>query len=155
METKRVSEECNQRNLIGKYMRVSQYKSNRNWRIPPELLAQWILFCFSCYCLCVQGLSVLRSNRFWGLAIKVWVASTADASCKWPCFYSKSKPVCLFFSCYNMAWHVKILCNLGAVVLSLELKHILLGRKKKALNLALHLCYANSKGFWGLKQALK
>lgn len=112
-------------------------------------------FCFSCYWLCLQGLSVLDSNRFLGLPIKVWVATTADAPLKWPCIYSRSKPVCVFFWCYNVTWHVMILCNLGAVVLSLELKRILLGGKKKALNLAPHWCHANSKGFCGFKYTLK
>lgn len=98
-------------------------------------------FCLSCHWLCLQGLSVTHSNRLLGLHSQAWVAATADASLKWPCFYSRSKPVCLFFWCFNVAWHVKM-CNLGPVVLSLELKCILLEEKKRALNLALHWCHA-------------
>lgn len=67
------------------------------------------------------------ATDFWGFLLRSeWLqlqmplssdpVSTADQNC----------PALLFWR-YNVAWHVKILCNSGAVVLSLQLKHILLG----------------------------
>lgn len=140
--------------LAGKYMRLSQHKSIKQEDSSLIISTDVFLFffCLSCHWLCFQGLSVTRSNRLQGLHSQAWVAATADASLKWPCFYSRSKPVCLFFWCFNVAWHVKM-CNLGPVVLSLELKCILLeGKKKKkrALNLALHWCHAMKMAkVWG------
>lgn len=133
-ETKHISKEWNQKSmtLAGKYMRLSQHKSIKQEDSSLIISTDVFLFffCLSCHWLCFQGLSVTRSNRLQGLHSQAWVAATADASLKWPCFYSRSKPVCLFFWCFNVAWHVKM-CNLGPVVLSLELKCILLEGKKK------------------------
>lgn len=115
---------------------VYEGKSDRNWRIPEELSALFILVCFACYWLCLQGLSNTQQQIFWGFLLRSEglqlqmplssdPVSTADQNC----------PALLFWCC-NVAWHVQILCNSGAVVLSLQWKQILLGGTN--LNLALH-----------------